>query len=169
MPQISQLAATYQGQIFWLLVTFGFVFLVVGRGMVPRVQKTIDGRDGRISGDLAAAKAARDAADRAEEDWRARDQAARERAQSLLADARARAAKATEARLAQAGTEQNNRLSAREADIRAAADRAGTEIEAVAADAARDIAARVAGLTVSDEDARAAVRRVATTTGGAHV
>ena len=162
MPQISQLAATYQGQIFWLLLTFGFVFLVVGRGMVPRVQKTIDGRDGRISGDLAAAKAARDAADAAEENWRQRDQAARERAQTVLADARARAAKATEARLAEASAEQNQRLSEREADIRAAAERASGEIEAVAAEAARDIAQRVAGLSVSDEDARAAVRRVNT-------
>lgn len=160
MPQISQLAATYQGQIFWLLLTFGFVFLVVGRGMVPRVQKTIDGRDGRISGDLAAAKAARDAADAAEDGWRQRDQAARERVQTVLADARLRGAKATEARLAEAGAEQQQRLSAREADIRSAAERASGEIEAVAAEAARDIAQRVAGLSVSDDDARAAVRRV---------
>jgi len=162
MPQISQLAATYQGQIFWLLLTFGFVFLVVGRGMVPRVQKTIDGRDGRISGDLTAAKAARDAADAAEENWRQGDQAARERAQAVLADARARAAKATEVRLAQAGAEQHDRLAAREADIRAAAQRAGAEIEAVAAEAARDIAQRVAGISVSNEEAQVAVRRLNT-------
>jgi len=164
MPQISQLAATYQGQIFWLLVTFGFVFLVVGRGMVPRVQRTIAGRDERINGDLAAARAARDAADRAEEDWRAREAAARERAQGLLADARARSAKATEARLAEAGAEQNARLAAREADIRAAAARAGDEIEGVAADAAREIAHRVAGVAVTDEEARAAVRRAGVVT-----
>ena len=62
MPQISQLAATYASQIFWLLLTFGLVFLVVGRGMLPRVQRTIADRDSTIQGDLTAAAAARDAA-----------------------------------------------------------------------------------------------------------
>ncbi|MBP6111483.1 MAG: ATPase, partial [Sphingobium sp.] len=38
MPQIAQLAATYSSQIFWLLLTFGFVFFVIGLGMVPKVQ-----------------------------------------------------------------------------------------------------------------------------------
>ena len=28
MPQISQLAETFASQIFWLLVTFGFVFII---------------------------------------------------------------------------------------------------------------------------------------------
>ena len=30
VPQISQLAATWASQIFWLLVTFGAVFFIVG-------------------------------------------------------------------------------------------------------------------------------------------
>ena len=101
MPQISQLAATYASQIFWLIVTFGLVFLVVGRGMLPRVQRTIETRDGRIAGDLAAAKAARDAADRAEAEWQARDQVNRERAQAVVAEARAKAARASEATLSE--------------------------------------------------------------------
>ncbi|RZM11681.1 MAG: ATPase, partial [Sphingomonas sp.] len=33
MPQLSQVAATYASQIFWLLVTFGLLYFVVGRGM----------------------------------------------------------------------------------------------------------------------------------------
>ena len=37
MPQIAQLAETYASQIFWLLLIFGFVYFVIGRGMVPRV------------------------------------------------------------------------------------------------------------------------------------
>ena len=58
MPQIAQIAETYSSQIFWLLLTFGFVFFVIGLGMVPKVQGTADARDAKISGDLDAAKAA---------------------------------------------------------------------------------------------------------------
>ena len=160
MPQISQLAATYVSQIFWLVLTFGLVFLVVGRGMLPRVQATIGARDGKVAGDLAAARAARDAADKAEADWQAADHANRERAQALVAEARAGAARASEATLHAANEAQAAALATREADIRAAATRAGDEIEAVAAEAAQAIVARVSGVSVSADQARAAVREV---------
>ena len=160
MPQISQLAATYASQIFWLLLTFGLVFLVVGRGMLPKVQATIDDRDQRIAGDLAAARAARDAADQAEAAWHARDQANRERAQGVVVEARARATKATEATLAAANREQANKVAAGEASIRDATTRAIGEIEMVAAEAAQAIVARVAGTQVSAEEARVAVQKV---------
>lgn len=161
MPQISQLAATWLSQVFWLAVTFGIVFFVVGRGMLPKVQKTIDSRDASIAKDLAAASRARDEADRAEEAWRTRDAANRERAQGVVAEARARAAQATEATLKAANAEQHAQVAAREADIRAATDRALSEIETVAAEAAQEIVARVSGIQVSADEARAAVRKAA--------
>lgn len=162
MPQISQLAATYASQIFWLAVTFGIVFFVVGRGMLPKVQATIDTRDKGIAGDLAAASRARDEADKAEEAWRERDQANRERAQGLVAEARARAARATEETLAAANAEQSAKVQAGEARIRDAATAAVAEIEAVAAEATQAIVARVSGADVSLDDAKGAVKQVMT-------
>jgi F-type H+-transporting ATPase subunit b len=160
MPQISQLAATYASQIFWLLVTFGLVFFVVGLGMLPKVQATIDQRDQGIAADLSAATVARDAADRAEQEWQARDQANRERAQAVVAEARGKASRASEARLSEAGAAQAAQLAEREADIRRAAAQAVAEIEGVAAEAAQAIVARVSGAQVSAEEARVAVQRV---------
>lgn len=158
MPQISQLAATWASQLFWLVVTFGVVFFVVGRGMLPKVQKTIDARDHSIAADLAAASAARDQADKVEADWRVRDQANREKAQALVAEARQRAAKDSEATLTAAAEQQAQRIAAAEADIKAATQRALDEIEAVAAEATQDIVARVSGVQVSADEARGAVK-----------
>lgn len=158
MPQISQLAATWASQLFWLVITFGIVFFVVGRGMLPKVQKTIDSRDRSIAADLAAASAARDAADKVEADWRVRDQANREKAQALVAEARQRAAKATEERLSLAAVDQAQQIAAAEADIKAATERALGEIETIAAEAAQEIVARVSGIQVSTDEARGAVK-----------
>ena len=158
MPQISQLAATWASQFFWLAVTFGIVFFVVGRGMLPKVQKTIDARDRSIASDLAAASSARDAADKAEEAWRLRDQANREAAQALVADARQRATVTSADTLKAAHAEQASRIAAGEADIKAATTRALAEIGAVAAEAAQDIVARVSGTQVSPDEARSAVQ-----------
>lgn len=159
MPQISQLAATYASQIFWLLLTFGIVFVTVGLGMLPKVQATIGDRDKRIADDLAAAQAARDASTQAEDAWQTRDAANREAALARVNKARAEAAAKTEATLAKANTANADRVAKGEADIAAAAAKAGAEIEAVAAEAAQDIVARVAGLKVTTTEAKAAVKQ----------
>lgn len=160
MPQISQLAATYASQIFWLLLTFGIVFVVIGLGMVPKIQGNVDKRDQIVTDDLAAAEAARAAADQAEEQWRVRENAIRADAQKVIAEARSEAARRTEAVLTQANERVNARLSAEEARIAEASKAAMAQIEAVAAEAAQTIVARISGATVSDDEARGAVKAV---------
>jgi F-type H+-transporting ATPase subunit b len=160
MPQIVQIADTLSSQVFWLLVFFGLTFLVVGLGMVPKIMGTVDLRDQQIAGDLAAAQAARDAADREEEAWRKRENENRAAAQGLIAEAKAKATKATEAKLAEAQTRLDARLAEAEAGIDAARASAMAEIEDVAADAARDIVARIAGAEVEPAAAQAAVKEV---------
>ena len=160
MPQIAQLAQTYASQIFWMLLVFGFVFFVIGRGIVPKVMATAEARDNQIAADLAAADAARKAADAEEEAWRVQSNRQRSEAQALIAKAKAEAAKATEARLATVNAGLDARIG--EAEVRIAAAREGAlgEIEIVAAEAASDIVQRIAGASIDETTARAAVKEV---------
>src|SRR3546814_17678411 len=100
MPQISQLAATYSSQIFWLLLIFGFVFFAIGLGMFPTVESTVDARDKRISDDLEAAKAASARADEIEEEYRQKNSEDRSATQKMNQLAKEKAAKAAERALA---------------------------------------------------------------------
>ena len=159
MPQIAQLAETYASQIFWLLVIFGFVYFIIGRGMVPRVMDTVGMRDKQIADDLAAAQAARDSADEAEETWRQKENANREAAQALVNEAKAKAQASTEGKLAEVQARIDAQLTEAEARIEASRAEAASEIEAVAADAAQDIAARLANVSVTQTAARAAVQK----------
>ena len=102
MPQITQLAATYSSQIFWLIVFFGLTYFVIGRGMVPKVMATVESRDAKIASDLAAAQAANDMADAEEEEWRRRENDNRAKAQGMIAEAKAKAASQSETRIAKA-------------------------------------------------------------------
>lgn len=158
MPQIAQIAETFASQIFWLLVTFGLVYFVIGRGMASRVQGTADKRDAMVASDLAAAEAARAAADATEEAWRAKENAAREEAQKLIAAARAQATANSEATIGAANAASARRIAEAEARIADASRTAMDEIEQVAADAARDIVGRLSGAEVTDADARSAVK-----------
>lgn len=159
MPQIAQLADTYASQVFWLLVFFGFTFFVIGMGMVPKIMGTVELRDSQISGDIAAAQAARDEANLQEEAWRKRENENRAAAQAVIAEAKAKAAKSSETKLAAAQKRIDARIGEAETEIAAARSSAMAEIEGVAAEAAQDIVARIAGAKVDKRTARSAVKK----------
>ena len=162
MPQIAQIMETYSSQIFWLLVTFGFVFFVVGRGMVPRVMETVSQRDSQIAGDLAAAQAARDKADDEEEAWRKRENENRAQAQAVIAKAKADAAAKSEQKLAAAQKRIDAKLDKADLEIAEARNAAMTEVESVAAEAAQDIVKQLAGVKVTAASAKSAVKKAMT-------
>ena len=157
MPQIAQLAETWSSQVFWLLVFFGLTFFVIGMGMVPKVMGTVADRDTQISGDLAAAQAARDNADQQEEAWRVRENANRAAAQEVIAKARAEASAKSEKKLAAAQKRLDKKLDEAEQRIAGARAEAMAELEAVASEAAQDIVQRLAGVKVTAPDAKKAV------------
>lgn len=160
MPQIAQLSETFASQLFWLLIFFGFVFFVIGRGMVPKVMATVDLRDQQIARDLAAAEAARAEADAKEEAWRIESENQRAEAQAVVARAKADAARASEARLAEANAAIDARIADADARIGQARTAALSEIETVASEAAGEIVNRVAGLSVDAAASQAAVKEV---------
>lgn len=157
MPQLSQLALVYQSQWFWLLLVLGAIYFFVGRGIVPKVEATVDQRDAQISADLAEAERLRAEADATEEAWRARINAAHAEAQALAHDAKDRSLRDTEKRVSAA----DQKLAAKAEEAAKALDEARqnalAEIEALAAEAARDIVAKLTGAKVDDKAARKAV------------
>ena len=157
MPQIAQLALVYQSQWFWLLLTLGAIYFLAGRGIVPRVEATVDARDAQIARDLAEAERLRAEAEASEEAWRTRINDAHLEAQAAAAEAKAKSGRAAEKRVRAADAKLSAKADAAAASLDAARRGAMAEIEAVAADAARDIVARLTGAAVSDDAARAAV------------
>jgi F-type H+-transporting ATPase subunit b len=159
MPQISQIADVYASQLFWLLIFFGAIFVVVGLGMVPKVQATIDARDERIAADLKTAEEARASADTLEEVYRAGIDKGRGEANKFAADAKADATRATEKAIAKADKAIATKVDKAAAKIAEARAAALAEIENVAAEAAQAMVQRVAGLKVDADAARAAVAK----------
>ena len=158
MPQITQLPFIIFSQLFWLAIVFGFIFFVIGRGMLPKIQSTVDAREKKIADDLERAQAARTKADETEAAWRARMDAARAEAAQLSQEARQASAKDTEAKVKKAADKISLKAEAAEAKIRDAVTAARAEIEAVAAEAAQDMVQRLIGVTIDKKDAATAVK-----------
>ena len=160
MPQISQIAATYASQIFWLLITFGLLYFVVGRGMVTKIVATVDARESRIAGDLAAAEAARLQADKTEEAWRVEMEAARTAAAADTNAAKIQATQSAELQVKAADAELAERLGHHDLAIANAKAEALANLETVAAEVAQQLVAKLSGVQVSVDQAAHAVREV---------
>jgi F-type H+-transporting ATPase subunit b len=157
MPQIEQLPDIFWSQLFWLLVVFGILYFAIGRGMVPKIQSTVDAREQKIAGDLAAAQQAREAAEETEAAYRARIDASRAQAATVTQEARQVSARETEAKVRAAAEKIAAKVASAEAGIRAAAEAARAEVEQVTIEATQEMVARLTGIQVDRATAAAAV------------
>jgi F-type H+-transporting ATPase subunit b len=158
MPQLSQLSTVYLSQFLWLAIALGFIFFVIARGMVPKIQATVDARESRIAGDLEAAQKARAAADETEAAWRARIDAARADAARIAQEAKQASAQETEKKVKAAADKINRKVETAQAKIRDASTAARAEIEALAAEAAQEMVRRLTGIAVDKNEAAQAVK-----------
>jgi F-type H+-transporting ATPase subunit b len=157
MPQIDQIAEIYASQLFWLVLVFGLL-LIGSYVMLPKIQGTVEQRDAKIGGDLAAAEAARAAADAAEDTYQVELARSRGEAQAAAAAAKHDAALAAEARIKAADADIAARIDAAESRLAAQQADAVAGIETVAAEAVQEIVAKVAGLKVDEPTAAGAVK-----------
>jgi F-type H+-transporting ATPase subunit b len=158
MPQLAQLSDVFLSQLFWLAIGLGFIFFVIARGMVPKIQATVDARAAQIAGDLAAAEAARADAENKEETWRNQVNEARAEAAKVTQEAKDAATRDSESKVGKAADKIAKKVDAAEAKIRASVDSARSEIEALAAELTQDMVGRLTGAKVDKKDAAAAVK-----------
>ena len=158
MPQISQLMEVYGSQFFWLLIVIGIIYFGIAKNMVPKISKTVDDRQKRISDDLAAAQAGQDRAEQIEADYRASINDARTDAAAIVSEAKAKVAKKNEAAIKRADTALAKKTDEADVALKAAQNAALKEIEAVAVEAAQAIVQTVSGTKVTATDAKKAVK-----------
>ena len=158
MPQLSQLPQIFWSQLFWLVVVFGITFFVIGLGMVPKIQSTVDLREKKIGDDLERAQAARAAADQTEEAWRARMDAARADAARITNEAKQAGARETEAKVKAAADKLQAQLEASQRKLGDAVQSVRGEIETVAAELTQELVSRLTGIKVDSNEAVTAVK-----------
>ena len=151
---------TFPAQLFWLTVTFAFLFVVLWRVAGPRIGGVIAERKGRIESDLGAAEKHRKDAEAALTAYNTALAQARSRAQAVAEDNRKRIAAEVQNAKTLAETESRQAASVAEARIAATRTEARGHIEKTAQEAAIDIVSRLTGDAVSASEAATAVKSV---------
>lgn len=149
----------WAGQIVYLLILFAILYVLMSRVFAPRIRKIFDERDAAIGGAIASAKLVQqEAAAQAEASERSLAEA-RAKVQKTAADAKAKAeAKAFERQAAEEA-KLHERLAAAEAEIRAARDRAMSNVSAIAVETAQAIVERLTGDKVTKTAVQAAAKQ----------
>jgi F-type H+-transporting ATPase subunit b len=145
MPQFDP--SSYTSQLFWLVVMFVALYWIVSKIAVPRIGEVLEQRARVIQDDLdraAQLKAEVDAAVAAYEKAMAEARAqAYDHMRAIQADMKAVADKRT----AEVTAQVNQQISEAEGRIASAKQSALDSIKGVAAETARDVVAKLAGLS----------------------
>jgi len=149
---------TFPSQIFWLAITFAFLFVVLWRVAGPRISGVITARRSRIADDLAEAQKHRAGAEAASAAYQTALAGARARAHALAEETRKGITAELDRARADADAKAHDEIARAEARIAATRDAAKGNVVKAAQDAAVEIVARLTGEAVSADDAAAAVR-----------
>ena len=148
---------TFPSQLFWLAVTFAFLFTVLWRVAGPKINAAITNRRGVINGAIAEAGKAREEAAAAQAGYETALASARSRANALAEETRqslnAEIAKAK----SEADLEAATAMAGADARIAATRQAAKAHVAAAARDAAIAIVERLTGDKVSADDAAKAM------------
>jgi F-type H+-transporting ATPase subunit b len=148
---------TYPSQLFWLAITFGFLFVVLWRAAGPRINAAITGRRQAINGAISEAAKARadtEAAQGAYEDALAK---ARTRANALAEETRQQLNAEIAKAKAQADAKAHEAMAAADARIASTRETAKAAVSSAARDAAIAIVERLTGDTISADEAAKAL------------
>jgi F-type H+-transporting ATPase subunit b len=135
----------WPGQIAWFLIIFFAVMAFMRFFAVPKLGGTIEGREGKIAGDIAEARRMKEEADAQAAAAAAEAAQGRAAAQRVAAEARAKAQAAIAARLAEEEAKLAAAGAEAEARIGKAREAAMANVAAIATDTAQAIVAKLTG------------------------
>ena len=148
---------TFSSQFFWLVITFGFLLVVMWRVAGPRINGAITNRRGAINGAIAEAGKARADAETAQAAYEQALAGARSRANALAEETRSKLNAEIAHAKAEADAKAHEAMSAADARITATRESAKSAVTAAARDAAIAIVERLTGDKISADDAAKAL------------
>lgn len=158
MPQLDPEGSLFSSQIVWLIITFGFLYLMMARVVLPRITTIMEDRNEKISGDRDKAEEYRQQTEEAIRTYEAALAEARARAHRTVEETRKRAEAEREEHRKRSEAEIEARLKDAESRIMAMKDEALSNVREVATDVTGDLVGRLlSGKDVADTAISSAV------------
>ncbi len=151
---------TYPGQLLWLAITFGALYLMMSKVIVPRMKSIFDERNAILNRDLQRAEAARVRAEEAGKAYETSLAEARNNAHSLAQAAHARLTAETEMRRKALEEELAGRMTEANATIAKTKAKAMKNVRSIAAETTTTLIEHIIDKTPTSEAVDAALDQV---------
>lgn len=148
---------TFASQLFWLVITFVFLYVMMSKVALPRIGAIIDSRQKRIDDDLAEAQKLKTESDAALASYEKALADAHNRGQAIASEMREKQAAASEATRKTLEAQLNAKLADAEKTIAATKSAAMANVSAIAQDAATTIVERLTGTKPQEQAVASAV------------
>jgi F-type H+-transporting ATPase subunit b len=143
MPQLN--VEMFPSQIFWLIVTFAFLYLLLSRSILPRIHAALENRQSKINHDIDRAEQLRNEAEEARETYERALKESRLKAQDLIAESSALMDKSAAARHAELDKKLEKQLADAEANITSAKAEALAKLAPVSKELTQQIVEKLTG------------------------
>lgn len=149
-PGMPQLDPTYfASQIFWLVVVLAAMYVLMSKWVVPRIASVVDGRERKVSGDLAEAESARQQAQAAIAAYEKEMAAARDASNAAIAASQREISDKSSSELAALDARLATEVGKAEAQIAQQAESARQQLQPAVVELADLIVEKVLHLDVS--------------------
>jgi F-type H+-transporting ATPase subunit b len=148
---------TFASQLFWLALTFVFLYVMMSKVALPRISAIIDSRQQRIDDDLAEAQTLKNESEAAVVAYEKALADARSRGQAIANEMRDKQAAATEASRKALEAELNAKLAVAEKTIATTKTAAMANVGTIAENAATAIVEQLIGAVPAQQAVSAAV------------
>ncbi|TNE59567.1 MAG: F0F1 ATP synthase subunit B [Alphaproteobacteria bacterium] len=155
LPQMD--TSTYASQVFWLAITFTFLYLFLSRAVLPKIGQVIEERRDRIASDLDKAADLQSKSEKALEAYEGALADARAKAHTLANETRERLTAESDARKAAVEAELSSKLAEADAKIAETKESALASIKDVANETAAVVVEHLIGETADAGAIQAAV------------
>lgn len=147
----------FPSQLLWLALTFGFLWWLMAKVIVPRLSDIIETRRDRIAKDLSEAQRLKDETDAAIAGYEKALADARAKAQGIANETRAALNAEVDAKRQAAEAGLNAKLAAAEAHITEIKTRALAEVGGIATETAAEVVNHLLGSAAGPDEVSAAV------------
>jgi F-type H+-transporting ATPase subunit b len=155
LPQLD--TSTYPSQLLWLAITFGALYLLLSKVLLPKISNAIETRQSRIAADLAQAEQLNDDARKASDAYDAALADARAKANAIAQENRAKVLSELDAEQSKVDAELAEKLAKAEKQIASTRDKAMGEVEGIASQLVEDVVNELTGAKPSAAAIKAAI------------
>jgi F-type H+-transporting ATPase subunit b len=155
LPQLDP--SHYPSQLLWLAISFGLLYLLLSRLLLPMVESALARRRHQIHADLAGARELQKQSQDVAAAYEAALAEARGQASGIAADMRDKLNGEVDAERNRVDAEVAGRIAAAEAEIESTRRKALGEVEAITTGIVGDIVSRLIGRTPAPDEVRAAI------------